>query len=55
MVGYQNADSGMALTVGANKLMLFGRKRARGGEIGIRFGFLTICCFSRYLIIAVQL
>ena len=40
MVGVQNADSGMALTVGANKLLFFGRKRAKSGETSSEIGFL---------------
>ena len=38
MVGYQNADSGIALAAGANKLLPFGRKCARGGERHDGFG-----------------
>ena len=40
MVGYQNADSGIALAAGTIKLLPFGRKCARGGETSSEFGFL---------------
>ena len=36
----QNADSGMALTGWASKLLLFWRKYARCGETGSEIGFL---------------
>ena len=39
-VGCQNADSGMALDVGADKLLPFGRRCARGGERYDELGFL---------------
>ena len=40
MAGVQNADSGIALAAGANKLLPFGRKCARGCETNSEFGFL---------------
>ena len=39
IVGCQNADSGMALTVGANELLPLGRKCARSGEKSSEIGF----------------
>lgn len=40
MAGCQNANSGMALAAGADKLLPFERKCARGGETNSGFGFL---------------
>ena len=43
MVGVQNADSGKALTIRANKLVPLGRKRTRGDERRDEFGFDLNC------------
>ena len=44
MVGCQNADSGMALVVGTDKLLLLERKCARGGEMSSELGLWELFC-----------